>query len=81
MINTMPNTPNSANLCCRERKATWFSFEEMLSLDGRDLRHSGENMSAACCSPLQTVTMIDLSITCLLIYIKLQREREKGDSG
>ena len=50
---------------------TWFPFEQVLSLDGCDLGDGGEHVGTARCRSLHTVAVVDLSVTRLLVYIKL----------
>lgn len=50
---------------------TWFPLQQVLCLDGSDLRHGGEDVGAVGGSPLYAVAVVDLSITCLLVHIEL----------
>jgi hypothetical protein len=57
----------------RTHTHTWFPLEQVLCLNGCDLRDGGEDMSAACRCPLQTIPMVDLSIPRLLIHVELRQ--------
>lgn len=50
---------------------TWFPLQQVLCLDGSDLRHSGEDVGAVGGCALYAVAVVDLSITCFLIHIEL----------
>lgn len=51
----------------------WLALKEMLSLNAGDLGDSGEGVGQVCRTPLHAVPMIDPSLTCLLIYIELEK--------
>lgn len=50
----------------------------MLSLDGSDLGHSREDVSAVGCRSLHAVAMIDLSLTRFLVHVELGGKREQS---
>ena len=60
---------------------TWFPLEEVLSLNGGDLGHSGEDVSAVGSGSLHAVAMIDLPLACFLVHIELGRKRGESGSG
>lgn len=55
--------------------STWFSLEEMFCLNGCDLGHSGEDVGTVGCSPLQTVSVVNLPVTCFFIHIELDETK------
>lgn len=50
---------------------TWLSMEHVIGFHSCNLGHGGEDMGAVYSSPLQTVAMVDLPLSCLLVYVKL----------
>lgn len=50
---------------------TWFSFQQVLSLNGGDLGHGGEDVGAVCGRPFHAVAVVDLPLTRLPIHIEL----------
>ena len=55
-----------SDIVCTYVDITWFPLEQVFRLISGDLRDSGEHMSSVHCSSLDTVTMIDLTVTGLL---------------
>jgi len=47
-------------------------MENVIGLHSCNLRHGGEDMRGVYSSPLQTVAMVDLPLSCLLVYVKLR---------
>lgn len=60
---------------------TWLSLEEVLSLNGGDLGHRGEDVSAVGSGSLHAVAVIDLPLTCFLVHIELGRKGGESGSG
>lgn len=58
---------------------TWFPLEQVLRLDGCDLRHGGEDVGAVGGSTLQAVPVVDLPVACFLIHVELsEAQREEA---
>ena len=47
-----------------------FALEQVLALEGRDMRYGGENVTAMSSSALDAIPMVDTTLSCLRIYIK-----------
>lgn len=62
---------------------TWLPLQQVLCLDGSDLRHGGEDVGAVGSCPLDAVAVVDLSVTRFLIHIELNctEKREKDQSS
>lgn len=46
-------------------------MKHVIGFHSCNLGHGGEDMRAVYSSPLQTVAMVDLPLSCLLVYVKL----------
>lgn len=56
---------------------TWLSMEHMIGLHSCDLGHGGEDMCAVYRGSFQTIPMVDLSLSCLLVYVELYEIENK----
>lgn len=60
---------------------TWFPPQQVLCLDGSNLRHSAEDVGAVGGCPLYAVAVVDLSIAGFLIHVELNgTERDQLSS-
>lgn len=57
---------------------TWFPLQQVLCLDGSNLRHSAEDVGAVGGCPLYAVAVVDLSITGFLIHVELNGTETGG---
>lgn len=58
-------------LCLNLQLHTWLPLEEVLCLDGCDLRHGGEDVGAVGGRPLQTVAVVDLPVARFFVHVEL----------
>lgn len=54
---------------------TWLSLEEVLSLDGCDLGHGGEDVGAVGGRPLQAVAVVNLPVACFFVHVELNERK------
>lgn len=60
--------------CCLpvlESYPTWFTLEQMLRFISRDMRHGGKDIATVCRSSLDAVSVIDASLSCLVVHVKV----------
>lgn len=57
---------------------TWFPVQHVVSLYSSDLGYSCKDMGTVDSSSLQTVAMVDLPLTSLLVYVELTGAHQKS---
>lgn len=50
----------------------------MFGFEGGDFGDGGEDGGAVCCSPLETVLVVDAPVACLLVHVELRGIGEKA---
>lgn len=75
-----PSIESLAPSICRDHSSdpTWLPLEEVLSLNGGDLGHCGEDVRTVGGRTLHAVAMIDLPLTGFLVHIELGRKGGKS---